>query len=100
MLGRDKEVMEGSPIKPLEMKSARYYIQNTKSVINKRLDIEEEINRESKDKKILTNETQRERKFFFKKIIYLFMRDTEREREREREAETQAEGEAGSMQGA
>ena len=34
--------------------------------------------------------------FFFKDIIHLFMRDTERERE----AETQAEGEAGSMQGA
>ena len=33
---------------------------------------------------------------FFKDLISLFMRDTERERE----AETQAEGEAGSMQGA
>ena len=35
--------------------------------------------------------------FFFKDVIYLFMRNTEM---CEREAETQAEGEAGSMQGA
>ena len=34
--------------------------------------------------------------FFFLKIIYVFIHETQREREKE--AETQAEGEAGSMQ--
>lgn len=64
LLRSEKDVTENSPIKPLEMESVMHYIQNTMGVINKRLDIAEERNRESKDRKIITDETQGGRTIF------------------------------------